>query len=81
MGATVYGNDDANLGEVSDIVFDQSGQIDAVVVDVGGFLGIGEKPVAVDFDRLRHPDRPGRQTDRVGQRHAGSARERAGLRA
>ena len=52
IGTTVYGNDDANIGEVSDVIFDPSGQIDAVVVDVGGFLGMGEKPVAVDFDAL-----------------------------
>jgi sporulation protein YlmC with PRC-barrel domain len=52
MGARVHGANDADLGEISDIVFDESGQIDAVVIDVGGFLGIGEKPVAVDFDSL-----------------------------
>lgn len=52
IGTRVYGNDDANLGEVSDVVFDSSGRIDAVVVDVGGFLGIGEKPVALDFKTL-----------------------------
>jgi sporulation protein YlmC with PRC-barrel domain len=52
IGTSVYGNDDANLGEVSDVVFDPSGKIDAVVVDVGGFLGIGEKPVALDFKTL-----------------------------
>ena len=52
IGARVYGSDDADLGEVSDIVFNENGDIDAVVVDVGGFLGIGEKPVALDFDKL-----------------------------
>ncbi len=52
IGTSVHGNADANLGEVSDVVFDPSGTIDAVVVDVGGFLGIGEKPVALDFKTL-----------------------------
>jgi sporulation protein YlmC with PRC-barrel domain len=52
MGTTVYGSDDATLGEVSDIVFAQNGDIEAVVLDVGGFLGIGEKPVAFQFDQL-----------------------------
>ncbi len=52
IGTSVYGSDDADLGEVSDVVFDKSGNIDAVVVDVGGFLGIGEKPVALDFKKL-----------------------------
>ncbi len=52
IGKTVYGTDDTNLGEVSDVVFNKSGDIDAVVVDVGGFLGIGEKPVALDINTL-----------------------------
>ncbi len=52
IGTRVYGSEDADLGEVSDVVFDPSGKIDAVVVDVGGFLGIGEKPVALDFKTL-----------------------------
>jgi hypothetical protein len=52
MGARVYGSDDADLGEVSDIVFNENGDIGAVVVDVGGFLGVGEKPVALEFDKL-----------------------------
>ena len=34
------------------MVFAKSGEIEAVVIDVGGFLGIGEKPVAVQFDAL-----------------------------
>ena len=52
MGAEVYGTEDADIGEISDIVFDAKGDIDAVIVDVGGFLGIGEKPVALNFDNL-----------------------------
>jgi sporulation protein YlmC with PRC-barrel domain len=52
IGASVHGVDDADVGEVSDVVFDTSGNIDAVVVDVGGFLGIGEKPIALDFKKL-----------------------------
>lgn len=52
MGAGVYGADDASIGEVSDIVFAPQGEIEAVIVDVGGFLGIGEKPVALNFEKL-----------------------------
>ena len=52
LGAIVYGSGDENIGEVNDVVFDQSGAIDAVLVDVGGFLGAGEKQVALNFDSL-----------------------------
>ena len=52
LGSAVYGNNEENLGEVGDVIFATSGEIEAVVIDVGGFLGIGEKPVAVEFDAL-----------------------------
>jgi len=51
-GTTVYGANDENIGEISDIVLTQDGKVDAVIIDVGGFLGMGEKPVAVGFDKL-----------------------------
>jgi len=53
MGATVYGPDESSVGEISDVVFNKTGDIEAAVIDVGGFLGIGEKPVAVGFDELQ----------------------------
>ena len=52
IGTTVYGAKDENIGEIGDIVLSQDGRVDAIVIDVGGFLGMGEKPVAVGFDKL-----------------------------
>ena len=52
MGTTVYGADDANIGEIGDILMSADGKIDAYVIDVGGFLGMGEKKVAVGSDNL-----------------------------
>ena len=51
-GTTVYGPGDENVGTISDVVLSESGEIDAVVVDVGGFLGMGAKPVAIGFEEL-----------------------------
>lgn len=51
-GTTVYGANDENVGEIGDVVLTQDGQVDAVIIDVGGFLGIGEKEVAVGMDKL-----------------------------
>lgn len=51
-GTTVYGANDANVGEIGDVILTSDGKVDAVVIDVGGFLGIGEKPVAVGMDKL-----------------------------
>ncbi len=52
IGSTVYGNNEENVGEVGDLIMSQDGQVDAVIIDVGGFLGIGEKEVAVGMDNL-----------------------------
>ena len=49
-GANVYGPDDANIGTVSHM--HGMGESSRVVVDVGGFLGIGAKPVAIDVSQL-----------------------------
>jgi sporulation protein YlmC with PRC-barrel domain len=46
-GTDVLGTDDQKIGDVSDILFDKAGKIEAYVVSVGGFLGIGAKDVAM----------------------------------
>ncbi|MBI5263537.1 MAG: DUF4142 domain-containing protein [Bradyrhizobium sp.] len=51
-GTTVYGANDANVGEINDIILTTDGRIAAVVVGVGGFLGIGEKDVAIPFSQI-----------------------------
>ncbi|MDB5586375.1 MAG: PRC-barrel domain containing protein [Devosia sp.] len=55
IGQSVYsstGDDAQDIGKVSDLVFDANGQIVAAIIGVGGFIGIGEKSVAVDFRTL-----------------------------
>lgn len=52
-GATVYGANDETVGEIKSLVVGDDGAIDKVVIGVGGFLGIGEKEVAVTFDELQ----------------------------
>ena len=46
-GTDVIGADNQKIGDVSDILFDKSGKIDAFIVSVGGFLGMGAKDVAL----------------------------------
>jgi sporulation protein YlmC with PRC-barrel domain len=50
---TVYDADNQNVGNVGDVIVTKDGKIDAIIVDVGGFLGIGEKPVAIAFEDLK----------------------------
>ena len=47
-GTDVVGADNQKIGDISDILFDKSGKIEAYVVSVGGFLGLGSKHVAVE---------------------------------
>lgn len=51
-GTTVYGANEENVGEIGDVILTPEGQVDSVIVDVGGFLGIGEKEVAIGMDNL-----------------------------
>lgn len=52
MGTAVYGANDEHVGEIGDVILAQDGSVDAIIVDVGGFLGIGEKHVAIGMDKL-----------------------------
>ena len=47
------GEDAESIGSINDLVVSSSGQVDAVVIGVGGFLGIGEKDVATPFDMVQ----------------------------
>jgi len=51
-GTSVYGENDEHVGEVSELVLTDNGKIDRAVIDVGGFLGMGEHSVAVTLDEL-----------------------------
>lgn len=44
--------DDEEIGTINDLIIDEDGQINAVIVSVGGFLGMGEKDVAIEWDSL-----------------------------
>lgn len=49
----VYDQKNNKIGEIMDVLVNKSGQVDAAIVGVGGFLGAGEKDVAVKFDSIK----------------------------
>jgi sporulation protein YlmC with PRC-barrel domain len=53
IGSSVHSSADANIGEISQVLLNEDGKVEAVVIDVGGFLGFNEKPVAVSYDSLQ----------------------------
>jgi hypothetical protein len=65
IGVDIYGYDNDNrnehdkIGDVNEVIVDRNGNVEAIVVGVGGFLGIGEKDVAIPFKSVewRYDDR------------------------
>jgi sporulation protein YlmC with PRC-barrel domain len=48
----VYGSDGKKIGEINNVLIGKDGRARAAVIDFGGFLGVGEKKVAVDWKQL-----------------------------
>lgn len=49
VGVGVIGADHTRLGDVQDVLLDREGKAQGVVIGAGGFLGLGEKAIAVPF--------------------------------
>jgi sporulation protein YlmC with PRC-barrel domain len=49
----VYDPKDNKIGEIMDVLVDESGKIASLIVGVGGFVGAGEKDVAVNFNAVK----------------------------
>lgn len=52
-GSYVYGANDETVGEIDNLMVAEDGKLTDAVINVGGFLGIGEKPVLVSFDEIQ----------------------------
>jgi putative membrane protein len=57
----VYDTSDNTVGEVSDLLLDKNGQVKAVILSVGGFLGLGGKYVSVPFNALQVTEKNGKR--------------------
>ena len=58
---TVYDPKDNKIGDVKDLILEKDGKVNAAIIGVGGFLGAGEKDVAVPFDQLQLKDKNGKR--------------------
>jgi sporulation protein YlmC with PRC-barrel domain len=58
IGLNVYNDNNESLGSINDLLTDKNGNIKAVVIGVGGFLGVGEHLVAVPFDKIKFVNEP-----------------------
>jgi len=72
MGLDVYNEANEKLGDVNELILDKDGKINAVVIGVGGFLGMGEHDIAVTMDKLKFMETPVRTSSTAP---AGTARD------
>ena len=73
-GLSVYNDNNESVGSINDLLTDKSGNIKAVVIGVGGFLGVGEHLVAVSFDKVKFVNEPVVYTGAANTPNAGGAR-------
>jgi hypothetical protein len=56
----VYDPSEAKIGEITDVLIERDGRIGALIMSVGGFLGVGEKHIAVPFNAVHGTHRNGK---------------------
>jgi sporulation protein YlmC with PRC-barrel domain len=62
IGLNVYNDQNEKLGDINEILLDQSGKPTGVVIGVGGFLGLGQHEILVTLDKLKFVNEPVRTT-------------------
>jgi sporulation protein YlmC with PRC-barrel domain len=63
IGINIKNNANETVGEINELILDKDGKIAAVVVGVGGFLGMGQHEVAMDYKSLNIKYDPNAMTD------------------
>jgi pentapeptide MXKDX repeat protein len=58
VGLSVYNDKNESVGSINDLLTDKNGKVVAVVIGVGGFLGVGEHLVAIPFEKVKFSTEP-----------------------
>jgi len=61
VGKPIVNAEGEKIGDINDVLFDRSGKITTVVIGVGGFLGLGEKRVALPFEAITYSEEEGKR--------------------
>jgi hypothetical protein len=64
LGREVLSSANENMGRIVDVLVDHDGRVRAAIIDFGGFLGVGSRKIAVDWNALHFPI-PGKPDERV----------------
>src|SRR5258708_9371269 len=74
VGLNVYNDKNESVGSINDLLADKSGNIKAVVIGVGGFLGVGTQLIAVPLDKVKFVNEPVSYTGVAGSPNAAGSR-------
>ena len=74
VGLGVYNDNNESLGSINDLLMDKNGNIKAVVLGVGGFLGVGEHLVAIPYDKIKFVNEPVAYTGVAGATNTGAGK-------
>ena len=72
----VYNAQNEKIGDIKELMLDKNGKVNTVAIGVGGFLGMGERDVAVKFDQLKWSNEPPKSANSAGTT-TGSAQSQA----
>jgi sporulation protein YlmC with PRC-barrel domain len=72
----VYNAQNEKIGDIKELMLDKNGKVNTVAIGVGGFLGMGERDVAVKFDQLKWSNEPPKSASSAGTT-TGSAQSQA----
>jgi hypothetical protein len=64
LGRQVLSAADENMGRIVDVIVDRSGRVRAAIIDFGGFLGVGSRKIAVEWNVLHFPP-PGQANAKI----------------
>jgi sporulation protein YlmC with PRC-barrel domain len=73
VGLSVYNDNNESIGSINDMLTEKDGKIKAVVIGVGGFLGVGEHLVAIPYEKVKFVSEPVAYTGASANRPATSA--------
>ena len=79
LGKEVRSKADENMGRIVDVIVDRTGQVRAAVIDFGGFLGVGNRKIAVDWNALNFAAGQRQARCRDAGAHARADQGRAGI--
>ncbi len=63
LGRAVLSTANENMGRIIDVIVDESGRVRAAIIDFGGFLGVGSRKIAVDWNALHFS--PDKEHDKI----------------